>query len=161
MSRSDKTNVARILDSKGVDYQLFSFEINESLKSAEDVALFLGISPEELFKTLVLTGDKDPYLVAVIPSNAHLNLKKLAKASGNKSVAMLPMKDMLAVTGYVRGGCSPIGMKKEYPTYIDELAGIQESIVVSAGKREHLMRLSVNELTELVDAQLADLSDFD
>lgn len=161
MSKSDKTNVARILDSKGINYRLINFEINENLKNAEDVALFLGILPEELYKTLVLTGDKDPYLVAVVPSDARLNLKKLARASGNKSVAMLPINDMHKVTGYVRGGCSPIGMKKEYPTYIDELAVLQKNIVISAGKREHLIAVPVEELMNLTGATAVDISDFE
>lgn len=161
MAKNDKTNVARILDLKGISYQIQSFEIGDNHKSAEDVAISLGISPEKIFKTLVLKGDNQPYLVAVIPSAAHLNLKRLARVSGNKAVEMLPMKDLEHVTGYIRGGCSPVGMKKSFPTYIDELAMVEETIFVSAGRRGHLLLISVNDLSALINAAYADISDFE
>lgn len=131
---SSKTNAVRLLDTAKIKYELRAYEIDEQDVSAEHVAQTLGLSPETLYKTLVLKGNKDPYIVAVIPGNAQLDLKKIAKASGNKNCEMLPMKDLLTVTGYIRGGCSPIGMKKLFPTFMEEAAQLETAISVSAGK---------------------------
>lgn len=103
---SSKTNAVRLLETAGIRYELREYEVDEQDVSAEHVAETLGLPLKTLYKTLVLKGNKDPYIVAVIPGNAHLDLKKLAKASGNKNCEMLPMKDLLTVTGYIRGGCS-------------------------------------------------------
>ena len=154
-----KTNAARILDSLNIPYQLRTYEVDaDEHKSAVDVANAIGISPEKIYKTLVLKGQKDPYIVAVIPGNANLDLKKIAKTSGNKNCEMLPMKDLLAVTGYIRGGCSPIGMKKQFPTYVEELSILEETIVISAGKKGLQIMLRPDDLAKAIELTFADLT---
>ncbi|RKE46814.1 Cys-tRNA(Pro) deacylase [Sphingobacterium detergens] len=154
---SHKTNAVRLLDTAKVNYELREYEVDDHDVSAEHVALSLGLIPEILYKTLVLKGNIDPYIVAVIPGNAQLDLKKIAKASGNKNCEMLPMKDLLAVTGYIRGGCSPIGMKKLFPTFIEEAAQLETEISVSAGKRGLQMILNPNDLATMTKAIWSDL----
>lgn len=154
---SHKTNAVRLLDTAKVNYDLREYEVDVENVSAEHVALSLGLLPETLYKTLVLKGNKDPFIVAVIPGNAHLDLKKIAKASGNKNCEMLPMKDLLAVTGYIRGGCSPIGMKKLFPTFIEEAAQLEQEISVSAGKRGLQMVLNPIDLATMTQATWSDL----
>ena len=154
---SHKTNAVRLLDTAKVNYELREYELDDHDVSAEHVALSLGLLPETLYKTLVLKGNIDPYIVAVIPGNAQLDLKKIAKASGNKNCEMLPMKDLLAVTGYIRGGCSPIGMKKLFPTFIEDAAQLETEISVSAGKRGLQMILNPNDLATLTKAIWSDL----
>lgn len=154
---SHKTNAVRLLDTAKVNYELREYEVDDHDVSAEHVALSLGLLPETLYKTLVLKANIDPYIVAVIPGNAQLDLKKIAKASGNKNCEMLPMKDLLAVTGYIRGGCSPIGMKKLFPTFIEEAAQLETEISVSAGKRGLQMILNPNDLATLTKAIWSDL----
>ena len=154
---SSKTNAVRLLDTAGISYDLREYEVDEQDVSAEHVAETLGLSLETLYKTLVLKGNKDPYIVAVIPGNAHLDLKKIAKASGNKNCEMLPMKDLLSVTGYIRGGCSPIGMKKQFPTFIEEAAQLETHISVSAGKRGLQMVLNPVDLANIAHADWSDL----
>lgn len=154
---SHKTNAVRFLDTAKVNYELREYEVDDHEVSAEHVALSLGLLPETLYKTLVLKGNIDPYIVAVIPGNAQLDLKKIAKVSGNKNCEMLPMKDLLAVTGYIRGGCSPIGMKKLFPTFIEEAAQLETEISVSAGKRGLQMILNPNDLATLTKAIWSDL----
>lgn len=154
---SQKTNAVRLLDQMKIDYQLREYEVDEDDLSAEHVADSLGISAEKLYKTLILKGQKDPFLVAVIPGNTQLDLKKIAKISGNKSCEMLPLKDLLAVTGYIRGGCSPIGMKKLFPTYIEEMATLETEIIISAGKRGLQIIINPEELKNLVQGQFADI----
>lgn len=154
---SHKTNAARILDELNIHYELRKYPVDENDLSALHVAEAIGEDPEKLYKTLVLKGQKDPYLVAVIPGNAQLDLKKIAKASGNKNCEMLPMKDLLSVTGYVRGGCSPIGMKKYFPTFIEEIVTLQESVIISAGKRGLQLILRPEDLINISKATVADL----
>lgn len=154
---SHKTNAVRLLDTAKVNYELREYVVDDRDVSAEHVALSLGLLPETLYKTLVLKGNIDPYIVAVIPGNAQLDLKKIAKASGNKNCEMLPMKDLLAVTGYIRGGCSPIGMKKLFPTFIEEAAQLETEISVSAGKRGLQMILNPNDLARMTKAIWSDL----
>jgi len=153
-----KTNAARILDSLKIPYELRTYEVDmDEHQSAVDVALAIGVAPESIYKTLVLRGQQDPYIVAVIPGNANLDLKKIAKASGNKNCEMLPMKELLSVTGYIRGGCSPIGMKKQFPTYIEELSTLEETIVISAGKRGLQIVINAKDLAKAIDISFADL----
>lgn len=153
-----KTNAARILDKLDIPYELRTYDVDEDEhKSAVDVANAIGIAPEKIYKTLVLKGQKDPFIVAVIPGNANLDLKKIAKASGNKNCEMLPMKDLLSVTGYIRGGCSPIGMKKQFPTYVEELSTLEDTIVISAGKKGLQIVLSPGDLAKAVEVAFADL----
>jgi Cys-tRNA(Pro)/Cys-tRNA(Cys) deacylase len=131
----DKTNAARILDKAKIDYELIPYEVDESDLSAIHVAEKLKEPVDRVFKTLVLKGDKTGYFVCVIPGAEELDLKKAAKISGNKSCDMIPMKELMTITGYIRGACSPIGMKKHFPTYIHETCRNFERIYVSAGKR--------------------------
>src|SRR5512145_773301 len=120
MAETTKTNAARILDSKSISYELIAYDVDESDLSAGAVANKLGQDADQVFKTLVLRGDKTGVFVCIVPGSAELDLKKAAKASGNKSALMVHMKEILELTGYIRGGCSPVGMKKEYPSFIDE-----------------------------------------
>ena len=113
----EKTNAARLLDKAGISYRLIPYEFDENDLAAHHVAESLGQDIAKVFKTLVLRGDRTGHIVCVIPGDCEVNLKSLAKVSGNKKVEMIPMKDLLAVTGYIRGGCSPVGMKKRFPTY--------------------------------------------
>ena len=154
---SSKTNAVRLLDTAGIPYELREYEVDEQDVSAEHVAKTLGLSLETLYKTLVLKGNKDPYIVAVIPGNAHLDLKKIAKASGNKNCEMLLMKDLLSVTGYIRGGCSPIGMKKQFQTFIHETASEYETIMCSGGKIGYQVELSLEQLQKVVRVTTADV----
>ncbi|MCV9927559.1 Cys-tRNA(Pro) deacylase [Flavobacterium sp. LS1R49] len=152
-----KTNAARILDGFNISYELRTYEVDEEHQSALEVAEAIGVAPERIYKTLVLKGQNDPYLVAVIPGNAHLDLKKIAKASNNKYCEMLPMKDLLSITGYIRGGCSPIGMKKLFPIYIEELATLEDSIIISAGKKGLQIIINPTDLAQSLNAFFTDL----
>ncbi|MDO4695218.1 MAG: Cys-tRNA(Pro) deacylase [Porphyromonas sp.] len=152
-----KTNAIRIIESLGISYQLREYAVTDEHQSAIEVAEAIGESPEHVYKTLVFKGDKEPFIVAVIPSYANVDLKKLAKVSGNKRCEMLPLKELLSTTGYVRGGCSPIGMKKAYPTYIEELITLEEQIIVSAGKRGLQVILDPSDLISIVSAVVADI----
>ena len=131
----EKTNAARLLDKAAIEYELIPYEVDEEDLSAVHVAEQLGEPVEKVFKTLVLKGDKSGYFVCVIPGADELDLKIAAKVSGNKKCDLIPMKDLLSVTGYIRGACSPIGMKKHFPTYIHHSCKNFDKIYVSAGKR--------------------------
>ena len=155
----EKTNAARLLDRAGIAYNLIPYEFDESDLAASHVAQSLGEPIERVFKTLVLHGDKNGYLVCVVPGNTEVDLKALAKASGNKKTEMIPMKDILAVTGYIRGGCSPIGMKKKYPTYIHSTALGFDSIFISAGVRGLQLQLSPSELISFTNATVGDFAE--
>ena len=130
-----KTNVMRLLDVAGIVYQAGSYEVDENDLSGSHAADLMGVDHDAMYKTLVLKGEKKGYVVCCIPVDEELDLKKVAKAAGEKKVEMIHVKDMLAVTGYIRGGCSPVGMKKQYPTYIEETAQLYDRITVSAGQR--------------------------
>ena len=153
----NKTNVARLLDKAKVAYTLVPYEVDESDLSAPHVAEQLGEDINQVFKTLVLRGDKTGYLVCVIPGNAEVDLKKIAKVSGNKSCEMIHVKELLPLTGYIRGGCSPIGMKKHFPTYIHESAANYDYIYVSAGQRGLQVRLSPADLLREARAEYANI----
>jgi Cys-tRNA(Pro)/Cys-tRNA(Cys) deacylase len=152
-----KTNAARILDSQKIKYELLEYEVDESDLSAISVAAKLGQNIEEVFKTLVLRGDKTGIFVCVIPGGEELDLKKAAQCSGNKNAAMIPVKEILEITGYIRGGCSPLGMKKKYPTYIDETCILHEDIFISAGVRGMQIKMEPNDLISVASCQIADL----
>ncbi|MFN8360555.1 MAG: Cys-tRNA(Pro) deacylase [Candidatus Kapaibacterium sp.] len=130
-----KTNCCRILDAHSIPYKLLEYTVDEESLDAITVANKIGLPPEQVFKTLVLVGDVVKYFVAVIPGNEELSLKKAAQISGNKSCAMLPLKELQPLTGYIRGGCSPIGMKKQFPTFIEETAQLFDEISISPGQR--------------------------
>ena len=152
-----KTNAARILDSLGVTYDLSEYEVDENDLSAVSVAGKLGQDVDQVFKTLVLRGDKTGVFVCIIPGSAELNLKKTASVSGNKSVSMVAVKEIPELTGYIRGGCSPVGMKKKYPSYIDETCTLYELIYVSAGLRGLQMKISPADLIKATESNIADL----
>ncbi|MGV0827508.1 Cys-tRNA(Pro) deacylase [Empedobacter brevis] len=158
--KTAKTNAVRILDTHQIPYELREYEVDKEHVDAMHVAESLGVNPEGIYKTLILKGNVEPYIVAVIPANTHLDMKKFAKVSGNKNCEMLPLKDVLNVTGYIRGGCSPIGMKKQFPTYIEELAILQDRICISAGKRGLQILLNAEDLKPLIGAQFADITQF-
>jgi Cys-tRNA(Pro)/Cys-tRNA(Cys) deacylase len=153
-----KTNAIRILESKKVAHSTAMYDYDEADLNAVSVANSIDVPPETVFKTLVARNERNEFLVFVIPGNFELNLKKAAKASQSKSVEMLKVKELLPVTGYIRGGCSPIGMKKLFPTYIDETAQLHDMIYVSAGVRGMQACLSPMDLAELTEAEFADLT---
>ena len=152
-----KTNAIRILESHKIKFETVSYEVDETDLSGDAVALKVGADPETVFKTLVCFGDKTGHVVFCIPVTQELNLKKTASASGNKKVEMIKLKDLLPLTGYIRGGCSPVGMKKLFPTFIDETAQLFEKIYVSAGVRGTQMKLNTDDLIKMVDGSYADL----
>ena len=156
-AKINKTNVARLLDNAGVQYDLIPYEVDESDLSAPHVAEQLGEDVKSVFKTIVLSGDKSGYFVCVVPGDAEIDLKKAAKVSGNKKCDLLPMKDLLPVTGYIRGGCSPIGMKKHFPTFIHTSAQQYQRIFVSAGVRGLQIALSPTDLMLQSRGEYADL----
>lgn len=134
-SKTDKTNAMRRLDSAGIEYETAEYEYDENDLSGVHAARALGVSEDEVFKTLVTRADNNMLSVFVIPSGENLDLKKAAAASGNKRIEMIHLKELFDMTGYIRGGCSPIGMKKQFPTFIDETAVLFDKICFSAGKR--------------------------
>jgi Cys-tRNA(Pro)/Cys-tRNA(Cys) deacylase len=146
-----KTNAARILDAAGVVYQLREYEVDENDLSAPHVAEAIGMPPEQVFKTLVARGDRTGVLLAAIPANSELDLKALAAASGNKKVDLVPVKEVLGLTGYIRGGVSPVGTRKPYPLYLDETAGLWDVISVSAGVRGCQMLVAPDGLARAVE----------
>ena len=152
-----KTNVARLLDKAKVAYELIPYEVDENDLSAIHVAESLGENIEQVFKTLVLHGEKSGYFVCVIPGEQEVNLKKAAKVSGNKKCDLIPMKDLLPLTGYVHGGCSPLGMKKLFPTFIDETALLFDRIWVSGGKVGLNIAVVPEALAKVVNAGFADI----
>ena len=153
-----KTNAIRLLEQQKIPYTESEFVWHDGHIDALSVAHNLGVKEDELFKTLVTVGNKTGPVVAVIPSNDELDLKVLAKVSGNKKVEMLPLKELEQTTGYIRGGCSPIGMKKLYPTYIAESALEKETIHVSAGRRGLQISLSAVDLGKVVKGQFVKLT---
>ena len=153
-----KTNVMRMLDKAKIKYTVKEYEVDESDLSGTHVAECVGMDTDVVFKTLVAKGDKTGFCVFCIPCADELDLKKAAKASGNKRVDMLPLKDLLPTTGYIRGGCSPIGMKKQFPTYINETAMLFDEIAISGGMRGVQVILSPDTLSEFVGCSYADLT---
>ena len=153
-----KTNAARILDTLGISYELKTYEVDESDLSAVHVAESVGMPIEMVYKTLVCRGDKNGVLMAVIPGGGELDLKALATASGNKRVEMVHLKEVFGLTGYIRGGCSPLGAKKAYPVYLDDSARQQEVIAISAGKRGEQIILKPADLITAAKATLAAVS---
>lgn len=151
----NKTNVARLLDKAKVHYELIPYEVDENDLSAVHVAASLGEDIECVFKTLVLHGDKSGYFVCVIPGEHEVDLKLAAKVSGNKKCDLIPVKELLPLTGYIRGGCSPIGMKKHFPTYIHKTCLDFPFIYVSAGVRGLQIKLAPQDLIREARAEVA------
>lgn len=158
MAKAVKTNVLRHLDARKIPYETREYPVvEEDHFDGKLVAEKIGLSADMVYKTLVLTGDRQSHLVCVIPVERELDLKAVARVSGNKSVAMLAQKDLLPLTGYIRGGCSPIGMKKLFPTYIDETANALERVCISAGVKGYQVILSPQTLAEETKAHFAPL----
>ena len=157
MKKIKKTNAARILDNLGIDYEIKTYEVDENDLSAVHVAETAVLDINSVFKTLVTRGDKTGVIMAVIGGAAEIDLKALAKASGNKSVEMIALKELLPLTGYIRGGCSPLGAKKNYPVYLDSNALTQEKISISAGQRGMQLILKPQDLITAANAKVADL----
>ena len=157
MEKINKTNAMRALDSAKINYRVSTYEVDESDLSGVHAAQVLGIDPDQMFKTIVTQAGIREYRVFCIPVKEELDLKKCAVVSGDKRLELLHVKDLLPTTGYIRGGCSPIGMKKQFPTFIDETAILFDEIYVSAGIRGTQIILSPNDLTAFLSAKLADL----
>ena len=156
MKTTEKTNVMRVLDSKKIEYKSHSYTPDATM-TGEEIAAILGEDPNKVFKTLVTQGKSGAYYVFAIPVKAELDLKKAAKAAGEKAVAMIKQKDLLPLTGYVHGGCSPVGMKKQFPTFVHETAQELDHMFVSAGKVGFQVELSPADLQAVVRLTYADI----
>lgn len=152
MKAPPKTNAARILDRAGVHYELRTYAVDENDLSAPHVAEAVGMPPDQVFKTLVVRGDREGVLLASIPASTELDLKALAAASGNRKVELVAVKEVLGLTGYIRGGVSPVGTRKPYPLYLDETAQLWDVIAVSAGIRGCQMLLAPGDLARITEA---------
>ena len=154
----NKTNAMRLLDAAKIPYELFEYEVDENDLSGTHIADQIGLSYERVFKTIVAKGDKTGHLVFCIPCDEEIDLKKAARVTGNKKIEMVHVKDLLALTGYIRGGCSPVGMKKKFPTFIALSAQNHETITVSAGVRGAQLLLDPEKLAAFVGARFEDIS---
>ncbi|MBO5733433.1 MAG: Cys-tRNA(Pro) deacylase [Clostridia bacterium] len=152
-----KTNAMRMLDRAKIPYEIFTYEVDESDLSGTHVAMDVGLPYSQVFKTLVAKGDKTGYVVFVIPVDKEIDLKAAAVASNNKRVEMIAVKDLLSVTGYIRGGCSPVGMKKQFPTYFDASVKNHDCIAVSAGVRGCQLFLDCDKLIEFTKAEIKEV----
>ena len=155
-----KTNAMRLLDAAKIPYRAVEYEYDENDLGGAHVAAVTGMNPDQVFKTLVARGDRQGILVFCIPVSCKLDLKKAAAAAGDKKVEMTHMKELLGLTGYIRGGCSPLGMKKKYPTFIDETATLYDEIAVSGGARGLQMVLSPEELIRFGEITACDLIEY-
>lgn len=153
-----KTNAMRMLDKAKIAYETREYEVDEQDLSGSHAADMMGVEHENVLKTLVLKGEKTGYFVCCIPVDGELDLKKVAKVTGNKKVEMISVKDLLSITGYIRGGCSPIGMKKQFPTYIDDSAINSSEIVISAGLRGHQLVIPPQTLADFINGKFASLT---
>ena len=156
MKKEEKTNVMRVLDGKKIPYESHTYKPDATM-TGEEIATILGEDSEKVFKTLVTQGKSGAYYVFVVPVNEELDLKKAAKASGEKAVSMIKQKELLPLTGYVHGGCSPIGMKKQFPTFIHETAAGFDKVFVSAGKVGYQIELSPEDLIAVAGCKIADI----
>lgn len=157
MSGINKTNAARLLDKAKIKYELVPYEVDENDLAATHIATQLGEDIRQVFKTLVLKGDKTGHFVCVVPGDAEVDLKKAAKVSGNKKVDLIPMKELLPTTGYIRGGCSPVGMKKAFSTYFHSTCMDFVYIYVSAGVRGLQLKIAPADLVKYVRASVAEI----
>lgn len=158
MNKIGKTNAARLLDQHRVAYELVSYEADENDLGAHHLAKQLGEDINQVFKTLVLQGDRTGYFVCVIPGAEEVDLKKVAKITGNKKCDLIPMKELLPITGYIRGGCSPIGMKKAFPTFIHSTVELFEQVYVSAGMRGLQLKIAPQDLIKACHATVCELT---
>lgn len=157
MAHINKTNVARLLDKAKIAYELIPYQVDENDLAATHIAEQLNEDIAQVFKTLVLHGDRTGYFVCVIPGDCQVDLKKAAKVSGNKKAEMIPMKELLPTTGYIRGACSPVGMKKNFPTFFHNSCEPYEYIYVSAGVRGLQVKINPQALINYVRASVADI----
>ncbi len=153
-----KTIAARILDQLNITYELRAYEVNEDELDAVTVARKVNLPPEAVFKTLVARGDKTGVMMALVAADAELDLKKLATVSGNKKIELVAVKELLGLTGYIRGGCSPLGAKKNFPVFIDETMILSEQISISAGQRGLQLILAPDDLQRATEATLVDIA---
>ena len=157
VAMAGKTNALRIVESAGIGIQAFEYDISDGMIDAVSIARKIGRTPDEVFKTLVTEDPKHEYFVFVVPAAGELDLKKAAKVSGKKSIDLIPSKQLLNLTGYIHGGCSPVGMKKSFPTFIDESAILYDTICVSGGRVGLNIAIAPEALAGLVGAEFADL----
>lgn len=157
-TKINKTNAARLLDRAAIPYELIPYRVDEEHLAATHVAEELGEPIECVFKTLILKGDRTGYFVCVIPGDHEVELKAAARISGNKKADLIPMKELLPVTGYIRGGCSPIGMKKPFPTFIHQTALEHEFIYISAGVRGLQLKIAPMQLVAYIGATVGEIS---
>lgn len=155
----NKTNAARLLDKAGIAYELIPYTVDENNLAVDHVAHELGENIEQVFKTLVLRGDRTGIFVCVVPGHTEVNLKRAAKLSGNKSAEMIAMKELLPTTGYIRGGCSPIGLKKPFPIYLHQSCTQFDYIYISAGVRGLQIKISPADLASYTHATLGDVAE--
>lgn len=155
--QGEKTNAIRMLEAAEIAFDVLRYEADEDF-SALHAAELLGLDPDQVFKTIVLQGERTGYFVCVIPGSCEIDLKKAARAAGDKSCALLPLKDLEPLTGYLRGGCSPVGMKRRFPCFFDESALLFEKISLSAGKRGLQVFLKPRDALNVLGAQTADLT---
>lgn len=158
MAKLPKTNAARLLDKGAVAYELIPYTVDENNLAADHVAEELGEDIRQVFKTIVLRGERTGFFVCVLPGNCEIDLKKAAKAAGDKKAELIHMKELLPLTGYIRGGCSPIGMKKSFPTFFHNTAIDFEHIFVSAGVRGLQLKINPEQLIEFVGGSLGDIA---
>lgn len=157
MHMSSKTNAVRLTQQAGIACREDFYEFDEKDLNGMHAAEAIGMPPEQVFKTLVARGERTGINVFCIPVCCELDLKKAARAAGDKNMELIPVKELLPLTGYIRGGCSPVGMKKKYPTFLDETATLWDEIAVSAGERGHQLILNPDDLARLVSAALVDI----
>lgn len=157
MAKINKTNAARLLDQQKIAYDLIPYIVDEDNLGAQHIADQLGEEIQQIFKTLVLKGDKNGYFVCVVPGNAEIDLKKAAKATGNKKCDLIAVKELLPLTGYIRGGCSPIGMKKAFPTFYHESLVLYPYIYISAGIRGLQIKIAPQDLVKVSRGMIVDL----
>ena len=158
MSTKIKTNAMRVLERAGISFEIREYELDEEHFSAERVATLVGMAPETVFKTLIAHGDKTGYLFAMIPAGTELDLRPLAAAFGNKRVELAPLRDVLDLTGYVRGAVTPLAAKRAYPVFVDETVELWPQVALSGGQRGLQLVLSPPDLIQITAAQLADIA---
>lgn len=157
MAKTEKTNASRLLDRAGIKYELVAYPVDEEHLDAQHVADAVGEDINKVFKTIVLHGERTGHFVCVLPGNAEIDLKLAAKAAGDKKAELIAVRELLPLTGYIRGGCSPIGMKKPFPTFFDSAVNGQDEIYVSAGRRGLQLKINAAELVAFVHGNIADI----
>ena len=158
MAKQKKTNAERLLEAAKINFEAIEYKVDPNDLSGEHIAREIGISPSQMFKTLVLKGEKNGHVVCCISTDKELDLKKVASQAGEKKIEMIPEKQLLATTGYIRGGCSPVGMKKQFPTVIDETIFLCETMIFSAGKVGYQVEMTPETLSQMISYSIADVT---